>query len=104
MVEWDGKPATDEGAAEVWCRVRQADEPGASRRVVSDAELVLVEYLGAVDNRFIYFRQIRRSSMRELGIASPILTHSLYSRRKRAQSNHGIHLPWLSPLVRQFSP
>lgn len=53
VVEWDGEPAADEGAAEIWCCVDQTDEPGTPGIFAGDAELVFVPDLGAVDDGFI---------------------------------------------------
>lgn len=48
------KPATDYGAAEIWSRVCQAKEPGVSLSLSSDAELLFVEGLGAIDNSLVH--------------------------------------------------
>lgn len=58
MIEGDSQPTTDKRAAEVWCRVCEAYEPGASSGVVTNSELVFVEDLSAVDNRFIWYYSI----------------------------------------------
>lgn len=53
VVEGDCEPAADEGAAEVGAGVEEADEPGRAGVFVADAEVLFVEYLGAVDDRFV---------------------------------------------------
>ena len=52
VVEWDSEPASEDGAAEVWAGVGEAEEPGGV--VAGNAEVLGVENLCAVHNGFIW--------------------------------------------------
>jgi hypothetical protein len=78
LVEGDGEPAADEGAAEVGGGVEEADEPGGAGVLAADTEMLFVEDLGAVDD---------------------CLVHSLYGGTERAEEDDEIQFPWLPPLM-----
>src|SRR5690606_15553891 len=51
---YEALTASDDGAGQVRCSVGQAEQPGVPCAVGADAELVLVEGLGAVHDGLVY--------------------------------------------------
>lgn len=56
MIEWHGKPTSDDGTAEVRGSVDESHEPGTPRALVGDSKLMLVPDLGPVDDRLIFVK------------------------------------------------
>lgn len=52
-IERDRQPATKDGAAQIRCGVHQPEQPARPRGSIVNAELRLVEDLGAIYDRFI---------------------------------------------------
>jgi hypothetical protein len=59
VVQRDGEPAADEGATEVGRRVGEAEQPGGAGVLAADGEVLGVEDLGAVDDRFVWVGLVR---------------------------------------------
>jgi hypothetical protein len=54
VVEWNGQPTSNEGAAEIWCRVRQTNQPRIPFRIfITNAKVLLVEYLSSIDDSLV---------------------------------------------------